>query len=232
MTVTDKGSIIFLQVRLTRVGQTKPRLGDDLFNLTASLTGSKKPKFLKQWRSVITASSSLFLVRWRADLAVSWFESYRKWSNKETTKIKSPRAVVESLANETSLFSCDVRAVTKPVFALVQIESRLVGGQSLQGRVCKEFNSKLLCGYKVSYCDECATVWGMVTLNTQCWRTRFPHNKKLRPALSGRMSSECSSREWHNTCKMKYIAFAIYFRNIIHRSQCEVLVDYSQWTHV
>jgi len=143
VTVTDKGSIIFLQVRLTRVGQTKPRLGDDLFNLSASLTGSKKPTSLKQWRFVITALSSLFLVCWRADLAVLWLESYRKWSNKETTKIKSPTAVVESLANETFLLSCDVRAVSKLVFAVVQIGIRSVAGQSLQGRVWKAFNSKL-----------------------------------------------------------------------------------------
>ena len=140
MTVTNKGYIIFLQVRLTRVGQMKLR--DDFVKLSVSLTGSKKPKSLKQWRFVITALSSLFLVSCRGDLAVLWFENHRKWSNKETTKIKSPKAVVESLANETFLLGSDVRAVRKLVFAVVQIEIRSVGRQGLQGRVWKALDSK------------------------------------------------------------------------------------------
>lgn len=124
--------------------------------LSVSLTGSKKPKSLKQWRFVITALSSLFLVSCRGDLAVLWFENHRKWSNKETTKIKSPKAVVESLANETFLLGSDVRAVRKLVFAVVQIEIRSVGRQGLQGRVWKALDSKLqeiwlLRGYKVSW---------------------------------------------------------------------------------
>ena len=197
MTVKDKGSIIFLQVGLTRLVQTKLRLRDDLFNLTASLTGSKKPKSLKQWRFVISALSSLsslFLVRWRADLAVLWFESFRKWSDKETTKIKSPTAAVESLANETSFFSCDARAVSKPVFALVQIEIRSVGGQSLQGRVCKAFDSNLQEIVRIQgellRTMNAQLFEGWSRFNTQCW-TRCLHDRKLWPALSKRMCSFC-----------------------------------------
>lgn len=49
---------------------------------------------------------------------------------------------MESLANETFLLSCDVRAVSKHLFAVAQIEIRSVGGQSLQGQISIAFDSK------------------------------------------------------------------------------------------
>lgn len=148
----------------------------------------------------------------RGDLAVLWFESHRKWSNKETTKIKSPTAVVaESLANGTFLLGCDVRAVSTLEFAVVQIEIRSVGGQTLQGWVWKALDPKLqeilLRWNKVSK----GSLWVNNCLghgHAHCWKTRCPQaDKELRPALSGRMPSfaKCSSPD-----------YSLYAQNEIH----------------
>lgn len=194
--------------------------------LSVSLTGSKKPKSLKQWRFVITALSSLFLVSCRGDLAVLWFENHRKWSNKETTKIKSPKAVVESLANETFLLGSDVRAVRKLVFAVVQIEIRSVGRQGLQGRVWKALDSKLQEILASAWIQgELGITVDIVILSEQLFRrwSRSLLKKRGRQFLSYLSFAKCTSLDNSlDTRKMKYIAFGIYLGNIIHINQCEV----------
>lgn len=61
---------------------------------------------------------------------------------KRATKIKSQPRVVESLASENFPLSCDVGAVSKLLFAVVQIVIRSTSRRSLEIRLSAEFSLK------------------------------------------------------------------------------------------